>query len=109
MLRIAIIEGRDQVPLSRNFEHLTHYLDSFRQDFICDADDTPRWTGFDAFPMTGKGQTRMCRDWVKLEEWAREHTACYSSYGSEILGYPEIEHYRHCPEGSGYVGWEREE
>lgn len=74
---------------------------------MCDADDTPRWTGFDAFPTTGKGQRRMCRDWGRLEEWARERTACYSSVGSNVVGYPEIEHYRNCPEGSGYVGWEK--
>ena len=70
---------------------------------MCNADDTPRWTGRSAGQVAGRGQVRMCRDWHKLEEWARGYTACYQWAPDDIPDYPEIEHYKHCPPGSGYA------
>ena len=44
-------------------------------------------------------QTRMCKSWDKLEDWARGHTACFRDIGREVEGFPEIEKYKFCPDG----------
>ncbi|KAI0015521.1 hypothetical protein F4780DRAFT_786689 [Xylariomycetidae sp. FL0641] len=77
--------------------HVLHCLDQLRQDVICNADDTPRYAGFQDPPGTGSGQVRMCRDWGKLERWALEHTACFK-HEDEVPG-PMIERFKSCPDG----------
>ena len=44
-------------------------------------------------------QSRMCKSWDKLENWARGHTACFRDIGREVEGFPEIEKYKFCPDG----------
>ena len=92
----------DKKPQSIHFTHINHCLDALRQEIICNADDTPRYSGLDQKRGTGKGQIRMCRDWRKLEEWANGHSACYNSKsGVETLegGIP-LDSFKHCPDGS---------
>ena len=70
---------------------------------LCSADDTPRSTLIGLHPDQGVKQPRMCRDWSKLESWAKERTACFKyPRPEEYEGTREIEKYRFCPEGSGY-------
>ena len=64
---------------------------------MCQADDTPRYTvggriGFD--------QTRQCRSWEKLEEWAKQYNSCYGGVSGNPG--PLIEVYKYCPKGSPY-------
>ena len=69
---------------------------------MCNADDTPRYSGLGQRGGTGDGQYRMCKDWGKLEEWAMEHSACYKyRAGVETLegGIP-LERFKYCPDGS---------
>lgn len=85
------------VPNHIAFSHALHCLDQLRQDVICNADDTPRYAGFQSPPGTGAGQVRMCRDWSALEKWALKHTACFK-HKDEVPG-PMIERFKFCPDG----------
>ncbi|RYP63327.1 hypothetical protein DL769_006999 [Monosporascus sp. CRB-8-3] len=85
------------LPQHIALEHALHCLDQLRQDVVCNADDTPRYAGFQDPPGTGAGQVRMCRDWSALERWAREHTACFK-HQDEVPG-PMIERFKSCPDG----------
>lgn len=73
---------------------------------MCDADDTPRYSGFQPSSSTGLGQVRMCRDWNALEKWAmdEERSGCWRDIPGEdgVDGFRELERYRFCPEGSPY-------
>ncbi|TVY82084.1 Phenylalanine aminomutase (L-beta-phenylalanine forming) [Lachnellula suecica] len=95
-LRTSVIEAHDNATQSRHFSHLMHCLDGLRQDIMCNADDTLRYTGPGGFPTPGDGQVRLCRDFEKLEEWSAQHTACYSHIGNDISGFHEIDHYKNC-------------
>ncbi|KAL8830370.1 MAG: hypothetical protein Q9191_001480 [Dirinaria sp. TL-2023a] len=104
IIRTALTEMHDKVPQTMHFTHVNHCLDAIRQDIMCNADDTPRYTGFlpknPKVPSSGLGQVRMCRDWKKLERWAEEHSACYRYRPVETLedGIP-LESFKHCPNG----------
>ena len=69
---------------------------------LCDADDTPRAVQKEFDGVSGIGQERQCRDWGRLEEWAKQHTACYKRPEPPVEGMRNIEKYSHCPEGAGY-------
>lgn len=79
--------------------HVLHCLDQLRQDVVCNADDTPRYAGFQPgdTPTTGSGQVRMCRDWGELERWSRANTACFKHH-DEVPG-PMIDRFKSCPDG----------
>ncbi|KAI1212411.1 uncharacterized protein F4807DRAFT_472611 [Annulohypoxylon truncatum] len=77
--------------------HALHCLDQLRQEVVCNANDAPRYAGFQDPPGTGAGQVRMCRDWHKLEKWALERTACFK-HEDEVPG-PMIERFKSCPDG----------
>lgn len=77
--------------------HISHCLDQLRQDVICNADDTPRYAGYQDPPGTGAGQVRMCKDWTKLEKWALERTACFK-HEDEVPG-QMIDRFKFCPDG----------
>ena len=72
---------------------------------MCDADDTPRYTGrvnqqaSAEHPTSGARQTRMCRDWSYLVNWAVEHSACYKAINLSDVDFPPIERYKFCPNG----------
>ncbi|KAJ5792556.1 uncharacterized protein N7503_008534 [Penicillium pulvis] len=102
-MRTALVEFRDGRPQSSPFGHLEHCLLVLRDEAMCNADDTPRYTGFQPNQKSGLGQVRMCRDFEQLEQWARDHTACWRHVG-EIReeGFRELDRYRFCPDGSPY-------
>ncbi|GKZ33278.1 hypothetical protein AbraIFM66950_003118 [Aspergillus brasiliensis] len=102
-LRTALVEFREAQPQSSPWGHVQHCLLVLRDEVMCDADDTPRYTGFQPDQKSGLGQVRMCRDWKQLEQWALEQTACWRHIG-EISeeGFRELDRYRFCPEGSPY-------
>jgi hypothetical protein len=99
---IAAAEGKsldDDHWLADGLEHNLHCIESLRQDVMCHADDTPRYTGYSKKPVSGVMQTRQCRSWDKLEAWARDHTACYRDIGRDVEGFPMIEKFKFCPPG----------
>ena len=58
--------------------HSYHCLDALRMEVLCNADDTPRYTGMNQEnKASGTGQSRMCRDWSQLESWATTNSACW--------------------------------
>ena len=92
----------DKKPQSLHFAHINHWLDAIRQEIICNADDTPRYSGLDQRMGTGNGQNRLCKDWRRLEDWADSHSACYEyKRGVETLeGVIPLDRFKHCPDGS---------
>jgi len=72
---------------------------------MCHADDTPRYTGRlhdqanEKDPFGGVGQPRMCRNWDKLMDWAKENSACYRWVPDDTLGFTEKDRYKSCPDG----------
>ena len=77
--------------------HVDHCLTHLREDILCNADDTPRYTGGHfKIAGSGQGQLRLCRDWSKLDDWARQHSACYR--GPDL--FEGEEEYKFCPDGS---------
>lgn len=89
-------------PQPRSPWHLYHCLDALRRQIICDADDTPRASTREFSPNTGVGQHRKCRSWDRLEEWAREYSACFK-YVHLKKGQSRLERFKYCPEGSQYT------
>lgn len=65
----------NQTP-TKPLEHAMHCYDALRQSVMCSASD-------DLLIVTGHGhkggfnQTRQCRDWDVLREYATANTACY--------------------------------
>ncbi|KAI0817303.1 hypothetical protein GGR55DRAFT_11964 [Xylaria sp. FL0064] len=92
-----VMYTEQKLPQRIAMTHALHCLDQLRQDVICNADDTPRYAGFQNPPGTGAGQVRMCKDWSRLEAWALEHTACFR-HEDEVPG-PMIERFKSCPDG----------
>ena len=92
-------------PQSRRWSHVIHCVDALRQDAICNADDTPRYSTSDAVPESGVGQYRQCRSWDKLEVWAKQYNACYRyvNQTATVEELPQIERFVYCPEGSPYI------
>lgn len=102
MIRRSLVEYHRGSDQSWRFEHVRHCLDGLREDVICNADDTPRWTSTTKNPRTGEGQRRMCRDWNALETWAQEHNACWRFVNETSLTIKNIDRYKYCPAGSKY-------
>ena len=82
-------------PLSHNAGHANHCFDSIRQYVMCTAGDTLLYSW--GRNVTGDGQERQCRDWGKLRDWAKEHTACYRDTEKPVS---LREHWGHCHEGT---------
>ncbi|KAE8154332.1 hypothetical protein BDV25DRAFT_116385 [Aspergillus avenaceus] len=102
IIHISISEYRNGQPQSRSWHHISHCMDALRRQVLCDADDTPRATERRAEVVSGVLQHRKCRSWEALEQFAKQHTACYKR-PEKPDGVPIIERYKHCPPGSGYV------
>ncbi|KAK6074248.1 hypothetical protein SCUP234_08298 [Seiridium cupressi] len=103
-VRRAIVLYNYNRPQLDSYTHLVHCMDHLMQNIICEADDTPFYTSTTSNITTGLGQTRMCRSWEGLTEWANENTACFA-YINETQGVNAvIERFRYCPRGSSLLG-----
>jgi len=92
-----VYEGR--TLKKERFEHLIHCIDALRQDTICAADDELLYVTTGS--VFGGGQTRQCRDFSKLEEWALENNGCYIFDDLEPP-YFVNQRYANCPKDSPY-------
>ncbi|MCJ1245558.1 hypothetical protein MMC30_002762 [Trapelia coarctata] len=105
LLRRSILEVHDGVTQTIPLSDLMHCLDLFREDIMCNADDTPRYTGRvnqqagAEQPISGIGQTRMCKDWGKLRVWANEQSACYKGINLDDPGFLSVERFKFCSGG----------
>ncbi|KAL8923920.1 MAG: hypothetical protein Q9208_004357 [Pyrenodesmia sp. 3 TL-2023] len=101
-IRSAYMEYHTGQNQSKTFPHINHCFDALRQDIMCHADDTPRYTTTTNDPESGVGQVRQCRSWEQLQRWSRERTACFRNIreGERIH---EMERYKFCPPGSEYL------
>ncbi|KAI1113337.1 hypothetical protein F5Y14DRAFT_212115 [Nemania sp. NC0429] len=103
-VRRAIVLYNYDRPQLDSYIHLVHCMDHLMQNIICEADDTPFYTSTTANITTGQGQTRMCRSWDRLNEWAEENTACFA-YINETQGVNDVvERFRYCSPGSPLLG-----
>ena len=102
-IRISYNRFRDGLPQNLDVSHILHCFDSLRQDIICNADDVPRYSGFQPSGSTGRGQKHQCRDWNQLEEWANANTACWRYIQDSSPDFHLIEQYKFCPPGSPYA------
>lgn len=103
-VRRSIVLYNYDRPQLDSYIHLVHCMDHLMQNIICEADDTPFYTSTTSNITTGLGQTRMCRSWDRLTEWANENTACFA-YINETQGVNAvIERFRYCPRGSQLLG-----
>ncbi|GAM85367.1 hypothetical protein ANO11243_033740 [Dothideomycetidae sp. 11243] len=111
VLRIVINENEDEIPkIERTwgYEHAIHCLNMLRESVMCNADDTPLYTGNlhgktqieMSARRAGVGENRMCRDWSKLMNWSRAHSACYNPLYREGKEFRELDKYKFCPDGS---------
>ncbi|MCJ1261131.1 hypothetical protein MMC22_000995 [Lobaria immixta] len=102
-IRQAVLEFDRGLNQSEPTHHILHCLDSLRQDLLCYADDTPRYTGFQPSGRSGTGQFRQCRNWSRLEAWAQENTACWRYTHPHDETIDLLERHKFCPEGSPYI------
>ncbi|MCJ1478395.1 hypothetical protein MMC13_007075 [Lambiella insularis] len=98
----SIREYERKQPQTLPLSHITHCLDNLRSDTLCQADDTPRYTSISFVPGSAIGQKRLCRDWNKLLEFARDHNACYRYISAEADTWDQFERFKFCPKGSPY-------
>lgn len=100
-VRDSLVEFREGRLQSEHPTHVDHCLIELRDDVLCNADDTPRYTGGEFGKESGEvEQTRMCRSWDRLVDWAMERSACYRSPEDPFDGVNELERYKFCPDGS---------
>lgn len=78
-------------------------MDHLLQNILCDADDTPMYTTKTKKKDAGLHQTRMCRSWDKLNQWAETQTSCYV-FINETQGVDTtFNRYKWCPKDSPYA------
>lgn len=106
VLRESVNQAHDALPQSWPHSHILHCLDILRESVMCNADDTPLYTGrlhnetYAAHPKAGIGSIKMCRSWSKLQAFASEHSACWARVGLDDPAFSEIERFKFCPDGS---------
>ncbi|KAI0376694.1 hypothetical protein F5Y04DRAFT_285637 [Hypomontagnella monticulosa] len=100
---ISMSEYRRGLPQTRPRHHISHCLDALRRQIICDADDTPRATDRRVEVVSGLHQHRRCRSWEQLENFVKQHTACYKRPEIPNEDLSKLEGFKHCPPESGYV------
>lgn len=78
-----------------------HCMEALLQDVVCFADDTPRFTSVAHPGRPGDGQPRTCRDWKKLEAYAKQHWSCWRDI-KPTENIDTLLRYRYCPADSPY-------
>ncbi|EHK99183.1 hypothetical protein M7I_5016 [Glarea lozoyensis 74030] len=78
VVRQTVLQAYDGKPLAKPLPHVVHCLDALRQEIMCNADDTPRYTG-------------------RLnEEAGRDHPVPVNMSDPH---FPELERFKFCPDG----------
>lgn len=107
-LRQSVLQAYAGDDQTSSEHHLLHCLDVLREDIMCQADDSLRYTGRlhaqseAIIPHSGIGQERMCRDWGKLRDWTQENSACYKPVNIEDPDFKVKDRYKYCPDGKVY-------
>lgn len=91
---------QQNLPQPRSFLHVQHCLDTLREDVLCNADDTPRASGSDDY--SGPVQLRQCRDFSKLEAWAKDHSACFRRFDYTAPEFGTLDEWLYCPPESPF-------
>lgn len=103
LLRTTLLEYRSNQEPTWSWPHVNHCLLVLREQVICDANDIPRYTGYQPKGKSGLGQEHMCRDWNQLESWAVENSACWRRLDDIDPNGSQLAAYRFCPPGSPYA------
>ena len=103
IFRDLIMDVRDKTKKHPTWphRHMVHCLHALREEIECYADNFPLYIGITnpADDPPGVGDTRMCRSWDDLRDFAINHTACWSRDGWRP-GDPFANTYKLCPDGS---------
>lgn len=95
LIYTSISSYRASTPQKTPFAHILHCLDNLRQDIICTADDSPRYLTNNG-SHSGESQVRFCRDFGKLNDWARERDACFRQQHDLADVMAPIEKFKYC-------------
>ncbi|KAG8156765.1 hypothetical protein KVR01_013370 [Diaporthe batatas] len=95
LIYTSISSYRASTPQKTPFPHILHCLDNLRQDIICAADDSPRYLTNNG-SHSGESQVRFCRDFGKLNDWARERDACFRQQHDLADVMEPIEKFTYC-------------
>ena len=83
--------------------HIYHCLDALRLEVLCDADDTPRYTGMgQPNKASATHQIRFCKDWDRMEAWAIQNSACWRYFDEKHAPADMLDQFHFCPKGSPY-------
>lgn len=98
------MEFKFSKPQTYPFEYIMHYIDTLRLEVLCKADDTPRYSTNDHSNNNGISQHQQCRDWDKLESWAKENNTYYKylNYSFNNI-YDQRQRFVFCPPESPYI------
>ncbi|OKL57706.1 hypothetical protein UA08_06900 [Talaromyces atroroseus] len=99
---ISLDQFRNNQSQTIEWQHVLHCLGALRDDIMCNADDTPRFTEKGG-RRPGEGQVRKCRDWSKLQEFVQEHAGCFKYIHPENHTMETIERVKYCPNDSPYL------
>ena len=85
--------------------HISHCLDTMRQDVMCKGDDTPM-AAKEVINGIGYGQEMQCVDFKKLVAWTKapQQDACYAQVSDykRVNAEAGIERFAYCRESSPY-------
>lgn len=100
-----MLELWDTGKSSYERSHTMHCFEVILNDIKCYADDTPLATQRDYPGRPGWGQKRQCRDWNKLDAFAKQNPGCWRDIGRHDKELDPLLRYRYCPKGSPYETW----
>jgi len=95
LIYTSISSYRASTPQKTPFPHIMHCLDNLRQDIICAADDSPRYLTNNG-SHSGESQVRFCRDFSKLNDWAKERDACFRQQHDLADVMAPIDKFKYC-------------
>ena len=84
---------------------MVHCLHTLREEIECYADNFPLYISIPDDPeeedkiTPGVGETRMCRSWDDLRDFALANTACWSKHGWHKDD-PIVDAFKRCSDGS---------
>jgi hypothetical protein len=85
--------------------HAFHCLDAFKSQTECEADDTPYVLNAELVAendMAGVRQTKTCRNWQEMEDFALANSACFENLAEDDPRHGTMWEWMQCPQGGEY-------
>lgn len=84
-IRRSYVRYQNGMPQTGDLGHVRHCFDALRQDILCNADDTPRYSGFQPQDSTGLMQDHQCRTEIDWKHGPRRILAVGVTYMTKGL------------------------